>query len=261
MRWVFKGRDFLSLSDYSANEILYLLETSITLKKRWMMGEKIEILSGKTLAMLFEKPSLRTRVSFEMAMHQLGGKAMYLGPQEVGLGKREAIRDVAMVLSRMVDGIMIRTFAHDNLIEMAQHSRVPIINGLSDLHHPCQVLGDILTILEKKGEIRNRKIAYLGDGNNVCHSWLVAAGILGLELTVCTPETYRPQNQIWSWSLEKGASSGATIHYEPDPEVAVQNADVLYTDVWASMGKENELDERIRHFKKLHVNQNGEFYT
>ena len=256
MRWVFKGRDFLSLSDYSADEIYYLLETAIVLKRRWMIGEKIEILSGKTLAMLFEKPSLRTRVSFEMAMHQLGGKAMYIGPQEVGLGKREAIKDVAMVLDRMVDAIMIRTFSHNNLIQMAKYSQIPIINGLSDLHHPCQILGDILTILEKKGTLKGQKISYFGDGNNVCHSWLVAAGVLGLNLTICSPNNYQPQTEIWDWAQEKGSNSGATIIYEADPEMAAQDADVIYTDVWASMGKESEMEERIRHFQKLQVNQN-----
>jgi len=256
MRWVFKGRDFLSLSDYSADEIYYLLETAIVLKRRWMIGEKIEILSGKTLAMLFEKPSLRTRVSFEMAMHQLGGKAMYIGPQEVGLGKREAIKDVAMVLDRMVEAVMIRTFSHDNLIQMAKYSKIPIINGLSDLHHPCQILGDLLTILEKKGTLKNQKISYFGDGNNVCHSWLVAAGILGLKLTICSPNSYQPQTDIWDWAQEKGCNSGAAIVYEANPLVAAQDADVIYTDVWASMGKESEMEERIAHFKKLKVNQN-----
>ncbi|MBP8933375.1 MAG: ornithine carbamoyltransferase [Candidatus Atribacteria bacterium] len=256
MRWVFKGRDFLSLSDYSADEIYYLLETAIVLKRRWMIGEKIEILSGKTLAMLFEKPSLRTRVSFEMAMHQLGGKAMYIGPQEVGLGKREAIKDVAMVLDRMVEAVMIRTFSHDNLIQMAKYSKIPIINGLSDLHHPCQILGDLLTILEKKGTLKNQKISYFGDGNNVCHSWLVAAGILGLKLTICSPNNYQPQTDIWDWAQEKGCNSGAAIVYEANPLVAAQDADVIYTDVWASMGKESEMEERIAHFKKLQVNQN-----
>ncbi len=256
MRWVFKGRDFLSLSDYSADEIYYLLETAIVLKRRWMIGEKIEILSGKTLAMLFEKPSLRTRVSFEMAMHQLGGKAMYIGPQEVGLGKREAIKDVAMVLDRMVEAVMIRTFSHDNLIQMAKYSKIPIINGLSDLHHPCQILGDLLTILEKKGTLKSQKISYFGDGNNVCHSWLVAAGILGLKLTICSPNNYQPQTDIWDWAQEKGCNSGAAIVYEANPLVAAQDADVIYTDVWASMGKESEMEERIAHFKKLQVNQN-----
>jgi len=256
MRWVFKGRDFLSLSDYSADEIYYLLETAIVLKRRWMIGEKIEILSGKTLAMLFEKPSLRTRVSFEMAMHQLGGKAMYIGPQEVGLGKREAIKDVAIVLYRMVEAVMIRTFSHDNLIQMAKYSKIPIINGLSDLHHPCQILGDLLTILEKKGTLKNQKISYFGDGNNVCHSWLVAAGILGLKLTICSPNNYQPQTDIWDWAQEKGCNSGAAIVYEANPLVAAQDADVIYTDVWASMGKESEMEERIAHFKKLQVNQN-----
>jgi len=256
MRWVFKGRDFLSLSDYSADEIYYLLETAIVLKRRWMIGEKIEILSGKTLAMLFEKPSLRTRVSFEMAMHQLGGKAMYIGPQEVGLGKREAIKDVAMVLDRMVEAVMIRTFSHDKLIQMAKYSKIPIINGLSDLHHPCQILGDLLTILEKKGTLKNQKISYFGDGNNVCHSWLVAAGILGLKLTICSPNNYQPQTDIWDWAQEKGCNSGAAIVYEANQLVAAQDADVIYTDVWASMGKESEMEERIAHFKKLQVNQN-----
>jgi len=256
MRWVFKGRDFLNLADYSADEIYYLLETAVVLKRRWMIGETIEILSGKTLAMLFEKPSLRTRVSFEMAIHQLGGKAMYIGPQEVGLGKREAIKDVAMVLDRMVDAIMIRTFSHDNLIQMAKYSVIPIINGLSDLHHPCQILGDMLTILEKKGTLKGQKISYFGDGNNVCHSWLVAAGVLGLNLTICSPNNYQPQTEIWDWAQEKGSHSGATIVYEADPDIAAQDADVIYTDVWASMGKENEMEERIRHFQKLQVNQN-----
>ncbi|MCX6089678.1 MAG: ornithine carbamoyltransferase [Candidatus Atribacteria bacterium] len=254
MRWVFRGRHFLSLSDYTADEILYILQTAEGLKRRWMVGETLTILSGKTLAMVFEKPSLRTRMSFEMAMYQLGGRAMYIGPQEIGLGKREAIKDVATVLARMVDGVMVRTFAHEILVEMACHSRVPIINGLSDLHHPCQVLGDLLTIQEKKGRLPELKITYLGDGNNVCHSWLAAAAILGLQLTICSPVKYLPHPDIWQWAQERGAQSGATIVHEVDPFVAARASDVLYTDVWTSMGKENEMEERINHFKTFQVN-------
>ena len=151
---------------------------------------------------------------------------------------------------------MIRTFSHDNLIQMAKYAQIPIINGLSDLHHPCQILGDLLTILEKKGTIKGLKISYFGDGNNVCHSWLVAAGVLGLNLTICSPNNYQPLTEIWDWAQEKGRESGAIIIHEDHPEVAAQDADVIYTDVWASMGKENELEERIHHFQGLQVNQN-----
>lgn len=250
----FRGRHFLDLADFSKEELLFFLDVAADLKKRWLLGECPKVLEGKIVALLFEKPSLRTRVSFEVATRQLGGESFYLGPQEVGLGKREAIKDVALVLGRMVDAIVLRTFAHETVLEMAKYSGVPVINGLSDLHHPCQVLGDLFTILEKKGTL-NVRIAFVGDGNNVCHSWIVAAARLGLFLVVSTPERYRPLQYIWDWAQEETKKSGAKILYEPDPRKAVQGVDVIYTDVWASMGKEEELEERMPFFLPYQVNE------
>lgn len=250
---VFRGRHFLDLADFSGKEILSLLEVASDLKKRWFLGDRPKILEGKTVALLFEKPSLRTRVSFEVAIRQLGGESFYLGPQEVGLGKREAVKDVALVLGRMVDGIVVRTFAHEIVLDMARYAGVPVINGLSDLHHPCQVLGDLLTLQEKKGTL-GVEIVFVGDGNNVCHSWIVAAARLGLSLTVCTPERYRPLEAIWNWAQEEAKKSGARISYEPNPQKAVQGAEVVYTDVWASMGKEHEIEERMSVFLPYQVN-------
>ncbi|MGQ9473987.1 MAG: ornithine carbamoyltransferase [Candidatus Caldatribacteriaceae bacterium] len=250
----FKGKHFLDLADFSREDLLFILQWAEDLKKRWMAGERSRILEGKTLALLFEKPSLRTRVSFEVAMRQMGGESFYLSPQEVGLGKREAVKDVAQVLSRMVDGIVLRTFDHENILEMARYSLVPVINGLSDLHHPCQVLGDLLTIQEKRGTLKV-KICFVGDGNNVCHSWIVAAAVLGLNLTVSTPPQYKPKEEIWFWAQRKSKESKAIILYEENPQKAVQGVEVIYTDVWASMGKENEIEERIRVFAPYQVNE------
>ncbi|HPZ81568.1 MAG TPA: ornithine carbamoyltransferase, partial [Candidatus Atribacteria bacterium] len=174
----FRGRDFLRLADYLPSELCYILDAARELKRMEMMGvRESKPLQGKIVALLFEKPSLRTRVSFEVAIRQLGGDGFYLGPQEVGLGQREAVKDVAQVLDRMVDGLVIRTFAHENLLQIAHFSSIPVINGLSDLYHPCQVLGDLLTIQEKKGKLKEIKICFLGDGNNVCHSWIEAASL------------------------------------------------------------------------------------
>ncbi len=253
MTRVFRGRHFLDLADFSGKEILSFLEVASDLKKRWFLGDCPKILERKVVALLFEKPSLRTRVSFEVAVRQLGGESFYLGPQEVGLGKREAVKDVALVLGRMVDGIVVRTFAHEVVLDMARYAGVPVINGLSDLHHPCQVLGDLLTLQEKKGTL-GVKIVFVGDGNNVCHSWIVAAARLGLSLTVCTPERYRPLETIWNWAQERAKESGAKISYEPNPQRAVQDAEVVYTDVWASMGKEHEIEERMSVFLPYQVN-------
>ncbi|MEN3186519.1 MAG: ornithine carbamoyltransferase [Atribacterota bacterium] len=250
----FRGKHFLDLADFSKEEILFILESAEDLKRRWILGENPPVLRGKILALLFEKPSLRTRVSFEVAARQLGGESFYLGPQEVGLGKREAIKDVAQVLSRMVDGIVVRTFAHESILELAHYSTVPVINGLSDLHHPCQVLGDLLTVQEKKGNL-GMKVCFVGDGNNVCHSWIVAAAVLGLHLTVSTPSRYRPKETIWNWAQEKGRESGAEIVYEENPKEAVRGAEVLYTDVWTSMGKEHEAEERISFFTPYQLNE------
>lgn len=255
MTRAFRGRHFLDLADFSKEELLFFLDVALDLKKRWLLGERPRVLEGKVVALLFEKPSLRTRVSFEVAIRQLGGESFYLGPQEVGLGKREAVKDVALVLGRMVDAIVLRTFAHETVLEVARYSGIPVINGLSDLHHPCQILGDLLTILEKKGTF-GVKIVFVGDGNNVCHSWIVAAARLGLSLTVSTPERYKPLSSIWEWAQEEAKRSGARILYESDPRKAVQGADVIYTDVWASMGREGELEERIPFFLPYQVNEN-----
>jgi ornithine carbamoyltransferase len=252
----FKGRDFIDIADFSKEEIEYILYTALELKRRLFLKQEISLLKEKVLALLFEKPSLRTRVSFELAMLQLGGKALYLGPQEVGLGKREAIKDVALVLSRMVDGIMIRTFAHSNVLELANYATVPVINGLSDLHHPCQIMGDLLTIKEKKGRLEDLKICFVGDGNNVCNSLVVASAVLGLETWVSTPPQYKPDAVVWEWAESASKKSGAKIVYEADPSKAVENADVVYTDVWVSMGKEAEYEARIQYFKPYQVNSN-----
>ncbi|MDK2897679.1 MAG: ornithine carbamoyltransferase [Candidatus Atribacteria bacterium] len=255
MREVFRGRDFLSISDFSALELTYLLDSAVELKRRWLIGEPMSILTGKTMALLFEKPSLRTRVSFQLAMSQLGGNALYLSPQEVGLGKREAVKDVARVLSRMVDGILLRTFDHYTLLELAKYSSVPVVNGLSDLYHPCQVLGDLLTIKEKKRNLTDQKICFVGDGNNVCHSLVEAAAVLGLNLVVSSPLQYRPQPEIWDRGLKKSQATGGTIVYLENPEEAVQEADVLYTDVWTSMGKEEERETRKARFARYQLNE------
>jgi len=252
----FKGRDFIDIADFSKEEIEYILYTALELKRRLFLKQEISLLKEKVLALLFEKPSLRTRVSFELAMLQLGGKALYLGPQEVGLGKREAIKDVALVLSRMVDGIMIRTFAHSNVLELANYATVPVINGLSNLHHPCQIMGDLLTIKEKKGRLEDIKICFVGDGNNVCNSLVVASAVLGLETWVSTPPQYKPDAVVWEWAESASKKSGAKIVYEADPSKAVENADVVYTDVWVSMGKEAEYEARIQYFKPYQVNSN-----
>ncbi|HQE24848.1 MAG TPA: ornithine carbamoyltransferase [Candidatus Atribacteria bacterium] len=251
----FRGRDFLRLADYLPSELCYILDTARELKRIEMMGvRESKPLQGKIVALLFEKPSLRTRVSFEVAIRQLGGDGFYLGPQEVGLGQREAVKDVAQVLDRMVDGLVIRTFAHENLLQIAHFSSIPVINGLSDLYHPCQVLGDLLTIQEKKGKLKEIKICFLGDGNNVCHSWIEAASLLGLELTVSTPERYRPSPLIWEEAQKTGAQNGARIVYEVDPQKAIEGAEVVYTDVWASMGKEAEKEERKVFLQPYQVN-------
>ncbi|HSV31902.1 MAG TPA: ornithine carbamoyltransferase [Atribacteraceae bacterium] len=255
MNGAFRSKDFLDLADFSAEEILYFLDTAVSLKRRYFLGETLDIHQGKTLALLFEKPSLRTRVSFEMAMKQLGGTCLYLGPQEVGLGKREAIKDVARVLSRMVDGIMVRTFAHQNVLEMAEYSDVPVFNGLSDLHHPCQILGDLLTVLEKKGKLLDLPICFIGDGNNVCNSWIIVAAVCGLQLTVCTPDGYLPNQKIRQQAEESIRKSGGMLRYEHDPREAIRGAQVVYTDVWASMGREEELARRLEIFPPYQVNE------
>ena len=250
-----KGKNFLTLQDFSPEELLFLLETAKDLKRKLKRGEPHEVLKGKSLAMIFQKPSLRTRVSFEVGMQQLGGYAIYLGPSDTQLGKRETIGDGARTLSRYVDGIMARVFAHSEVEELAEYATVPVINALSDLLHPCQALGDILTFWEKKGKLRGLKLAFIGDGNNVCNSLLFGCSKLGVNISVGCPKKYEPPKEIVEKALENAEKSGAKIEILTSPEDAVREAEIIYTDVFVSMGFEKEREERIKQFlPKYQVN-------
>ncbi|MEX2720938.1 MAG: ornithine carbamoyltransferase [Candidatus Wukongarchaeota archaeon] len=243
-----KGKNFLTLQDFSPEELHLLLETAKDFKRKLKRGEPHEILKGKSLAMVFQKPSLRTRVSFEVGMQQLGGHAIYLGPSDIKLGKRETIGDGARTLSRYVDGIMARVFAHSDVEELAEYATVPVINGLSDFLHPCQGLGDLLTVWEKKGKLKGLKLAFIGDGNNVCNSLLFGCSKLGINISVGCPKKYEPPKEIVEKALENAEKSGAKIEVLTSPEDAVREADVIYTDVFVSMGFEKEREERIKLF-------------
>jgi ornithine carbamoyltransferase len=247
-------KHFLSIADLSPEEIFHILELSARLKEEWRRGGNKPILAGKTLGMIFQKPSLRTRVSFEMAMRHLGGHAIYLSPDEVQLGKRESVADVARVLSRYVDAIMARVFAHKDLEELARYSRVPVINGLSDYSHPCQAVGDIFTIWEKRGTIKGLKLAFVGDGNNVCNSLLFITSKLGMDMAVASPKGYEPRQEVVRKAMEFASRSGSRITITNDPAEAVKDADVIYTDVWTSMGQEAEAEERAKVFPPYQVN-------
>ncbi len=244
-------KDFLLITDLVTDEIYELFDLAKELKAKTKARQEHHILKGQTLAMLFQKPSTRTRVSFEVGMYQLGGHALYLSPAEVGLGKRESVADVARVLSRFNDGIMARVFGHDIVDELAEYASVPVINGLSDLAHPCQILGDMLTIIEHKGKAENLKIAYIGDGNNVTNSWINLASRIPMQLYVGCPEGYEPNVDLVNASKAKGLSE---IVVTNDPVKAVEKADVVYTDVWASMGQEEEAEARKKIFKPFQVN-------
>lgn len=248
-------RHFLSLADYTPEEIRTLLKRAAELKAEWKAGGNAPILAGKTLGMIFQKPSLRTRVSFEMAMVHLGGHAIYLSPQEIQLGKRESVADVARVLSRYVDAIMARVFAHRDIEELAAYSRVPVINGLSDYNHPCQALGDMLTIQEHLGRLEGVRLVFVGDGNNVANSLLLGGSKVGMHVTVVSPKGYEPHPAVVRLARDYGAVSGAEIRVLNDPVEAVADADVIYTDVWTSMGQEAEAEERRRRFVGYQVNR------
>jgi ornithine carbamoyltransferase len=244
----------LCLADLGNNEIWHILTTARDLKAEWGAGGNEPILAGRSLAMIFEKPSLRTRVSFEMAMVQLGGHAIYLSPAEIGLGKRECVADAARVLSRYVDGIQARVFAHRHIEELAQYATVPVINGLSDFTHPCQALGDVLTLWEHRGNVKGQKIAFIGDGNNVANSLLFIGGKLGIDVTVASPKEYEPHPSVLRLAQEAAKQNGATLAVTNDPEKAVEDVDVIYTDVWTSMGQEAETEERRKQFIGFQVN-------
>lgn len=239
-----KGRDLLTLQELSPEEIWDILKLSKRLK-----GKKPEkSLKGKVLAMIFQKPSTRTRVSFEVAMRQLGGEAIYLGWKELQLGRGETIADTAKVLSRYVDGIMARVYAQSDLEELAKNASVPVINGLSDLCHPVQILADLFTMWEKKGKIEGLKVAYVGDGNNVCNSLLIGCSKMGVDISVACPEGYEPNRSFVEWALENAKASGSKIKVCREPLEAVEGADFVYTDVIASMGQESERELRLKVF-------------
>ena len=249
-------RDFLSVRDFTTDEIWETFDLALKMKAN-RLGY-IDSLKGKTLALIFEKPSLRTRTSFDVGIQQLGGFSLYLSPNEINLGKRESVYDVAKNLERMVEGIMIRTFAHQIVVDMANHASIPIINGLTDFSHPCQAMADYLTILEVKGgkdkNIKGLKLCYVGDGNNVAHSLMFAGARLGVNVTVACPKGFEPAKEAIELSNEDAKLTGAKIEVVNDPIVGVKNADVVYTDVWASMGQEKEAEERKRIFKPFQVN-------
>ncbi len=240
-------KDLVSVADLTSEEIDQLIKGALVMKKPTRQTH----LEGKTIALIFEKPSLRTRVSFDVAVSQLGGHAIYLSPAEVGLGQREPVEDVARVMSRYVDGIVARTFAHDTVVQLARHATVPVINGLSDMEHPCQALADLMTIHEKKGKLSGLTIAYVGDGNNVANSLLLACAIAGIEIRIASPKGYGPSDEVLA--LARKFKGRVTV--TEDVVQAVTAADVIYTDVWTSMGQEKEAARRRKAFARYQVSE------
>ncbi|HOK17738.1 MAG TPA: ornithine carbamoyltransferase [Caldisericia bacterium] len=234
-----KGRDLLSLYDFTKEEIEEFLKSGETLKIKSKIGENSPVLAGKKLGLIFEKPSTRTRVSFEVAMYELGGHAIYLSSNELQLRRGETIADTARVLSRYLDGIMARVFFHKDIVELAKFADVPVINGLSDMFHPCQVLGDFLTIKEKRGRLEGIKLTYLGDGNNVCHSLMLGGVKMGMQIVVSTPKEYMPDKEVINWVKEDEKKYKGEVLFIEDPYEAIKGSDVVYTDVWVSMGQED----------------------
>ncbi|PAE25155.1 ornithine carbamoyltransferase [Bacillus sp. 7894-2] len=250
-----KGKDFLTLADFSGDEIKGLLEKAKQLKAAHLQGAETSILKGKILGMIFEKSSTRTRVSYEAGMLQLGGHALYLNSQDLQLGRGESIADTAKVLSQYVDAIMIRTFSHEKIQELAYHADIPVINGLTDLYHPCQALADLLTIEENNGELKGQNLAYIGDGNNVAHSLMIASAKMGVNITIACPAGYEPDQSVLQQSQEFAEQIGSKVSVTSNPEEAAANADAIYTDVWTSMGQEEENDKRLKDFAEYQVNQ------
>lgn len=254
MRGKLKGKHFLKLADFTRDELMDLIQYAIELKNMQKKGEAHHLLKGKTLAMIFEKSSTRTRVSFETGMYQLGGQALFLNKNDLQIGNGETIADTAKVLSRYVDGIMIRTFEHKIVEELAENASIPIINGLTDDFHPCQVLADLMTIYEKKGTFNGLKLAFVGDGNNMAQSLLMGCAIMGIDCTIASPDNSQVKPEIYSQVKEKAAISGAKVEQTNDPKKAVENADMIYTDVWASMGWNGDFEIRKKSFMPYQVN-------
>ena len=237
-----KGRSFTRVADWSRDELLEVLDLADELKRLQEAREEHHLLPGRTLGMIFQKPSTRTRVSFEVGIYQLGGTGLYLSAGDLQLGRGETIKDTAVVLSRYLDAIMIRTFAQSDVEELAANASIPVINGLTDSAHPCQALADVMTIRERFGGLEGLKVVYLGDGNNVCASLMVACAKLGMEVVAATPAGYRPEEE----AIRIAREAGGTVELVDDPRAAVAGADVLYTDVWTSMGQEEERDQRLK---------------
>jgi len=247
-------KDFLDIIDFSQEELQELLDLAVRLKREYKEGGNEPVLKGKVLAMIFQKPSLRTRVSFDMAMRHLGGDALYLSPNEIGLGKRESVADVARVLAGYVHGIMARVFEHQHVLELAHWANIPVINGLSDFSHPCQALADALTIYENFGRLQGINVAYVGDGNNVAVSLMQISAKMGANFTIANPENYDMPASAVQTAVEIAAASGSRLRFLRDPHEAVRFADVIYTDTWTSMGQEEEAAERERVFPPYQVN-------
>ena len=251
----FSGRDFLTLADYNGEELLYLLETAHVLKEKQKSGEVYQPLKGKTLGMIFEKSSTRTRVSFETGIYQLGGMGLFLSSNDIQMGRGEPIPDTAKVLSGYLDGIMIRTFSQKVVEELAENASIPVINGLTDMFHPCQVLADFQTIQEIKGNLKNVKLTYIGDGNNVAHSLMLGAATIGMDISIAAPVEYQPDYAVIQKAKAIAAKKGSKVEVTEDPVRAARNADAIYTDVWASMGQEEEQMIREKQFSKFQVNE------
>lgn len=250
-----KGRDMIELDEYSTEEIQFLLDSAIEIKRKQKNGEVYQPLKGKTIGLIFEKSSTRTRVSFEAGMFQLGGHALFLSKNDIQLGRGEPISDTAQVMSRYLDGLMIRTFGHDNVVNLAKYASIPVINGLSDMAHPCQVLADLQTVLEHKGKLKGLKMAFIGDGNNMAHSLLIGGAKMGMQVAVASPKGYEADASIVKLSEEIAAQTGGKITITQDPIEAAKDADVIYTDVWASMGFEEEQAQREAAFADYQVNE------
>jgi len=248
-------RDFVSISDIDRVKFLEIIRDACILKKEKEKAMDSSPLKGKVLAMLFEKPSLRTRFTFEAGIYELGGLGIYFAPADISIGKRESVEDIAKNLSRWASGIMARTFAHSTVTGLAENSSIPVINGLSDLEHPCQILADFQTIYEKKGKLEDVKLAFIGDGNNVCNSMLLASGLMGMDFRVAHPKGYEPNKDIIKEAKKLASASGGSIAITNDPREAADGVDVIYTDVWASMGFKDEAEERRKAFASFQVNK------
>ncbi len=249
-----KGKDILSLHEITTEDLYAILDLAVDLKAKQKAGIEHHLLKGKTLGMIFEKSSTRTRVSFETGMYQLGGQALFLSKNDLQIGRGEPIRDTARVLSRYLDGIMIRTFKHSTLEELAEYASVPVINALTDLLHPCQVLADLLTIKEHIGQYKGKKLAYIGDGNNMAHSLLYGCAKVGMDVAIASPQGYKPDETVVKNALADAAVSGATVTITDDVHEAAKGADVLYTDVWTSMGEEAEREQRLKDLAGYQIN-------